>query len=160
MKYILIIASVLLIAITVLIFNWFSDDSAIVEPVEPVEPVEIAQQSADRDDSVNDVEQDERYLAMQARYKALERARRDLDRSLARIKAKMWNVELPAAQARDINRQIRQAYEFLKFKKLLGAFSDIQEIEDELARIRHIDNSLDNIIKVIEDNKDGQTDNK
>ncbi len=72
-----------------------------------------------------------------------------MDRRLARIKAVLWNVELPAEQAEQIVSKIRKGYELLKTKKLLGAFSGLQSISDELARVEYAHGNLEGLVEEI-----------
>ena len=127
------------------VFCWFGSDSQTVVVKAPVVDTEIVNEVNDEDT----VAEDERYAAILAEYKKLEKARRNLDRRLARIKAVMWNVELPAEQAEEIVSKIRKGYELLKTKKLLGAFSGLQSISDELARVEYAHENLEGLVEEI-----------
>ncbi len=127
------------------VFGWFGSDSQTVVVKAPVVDTEIVNEVNDEDT----VAEDERYAAILAEYKKLEKARRNLDRRLARIKAVMWNVELPAEQAEEIVSKIRKGYELLKTKKLLGAFSGLQSISDELARVEYAHENLEGLVEEI-----------
>ncbi|SMN11060.1 hypothetical protein SPBRAN_1275 [uncultured Candidatus Thioglobus sp.] len=86
---------------------------------------------------------------MQAEYKQVEKARRNMERRLADIKALMWGLELPTEQAKQIIRTIKKGYALLKFKKLFGAFSGVTGIRDELEQIMYIDHALQDIVTQI-----------
>lgn len=145
MKYVLFIVFALILGTMAFVFGWFGSDSQTVVVKAPVVDTEIVNEVNDEDT----VAEDERYAAILAEYKKLEKARRNLDRRLARIKAVMWNVELPAEQAEEIVSKIRKGYELLKTKKLLGAFSGLQSISDELARVEYAHENLEGLVEEI-----------
>ncbi len=142
MKYVLLIVFALILGTMAFVFGWFGSDSQTVVVKVPVVENEVVNEE-DTD------AEEERYAAILAEYKKLEKARRNLDRRLARIKAVMWNVELPAEQAEEIVRKIRKGYELLKTKKLLGAFSGLQSISDELARVEYAHENLEGVVEEI-----------
>jgi len=145
MKYVLLIVFVLIIGTIAFVFGWFGGDSQTVVVKAPVVETEVVNEVNDEDT----VAEEERYAAILAEYKKLEKARRNLDRRLARIKAVMWNVELPTEQAKEIVGKIRKGYELLKTKKLLGAFSGLQSISDELARVEYAHENLEGVVEEI-----------
>jgi hypothetical protein len=145
MKYVLLIVFVLIIGTIAFVFGWFGGDSQTVIVKAPVVETEVVNEVNDEDT----VAEEERYAAILAEYKKLEKARRNLDRRLARIKAVMWNVELPAEQAKEIVSKIRKGYGLLKTKKLLGAFSGLQSISDELARVEYAHENLEGVVEEI-----------
>jgi len=151
MKYVLLIVFVLIIGTIAFVFGWFGSDSQTVVVKAPVVETEVVNEVNDEDT----VAEEERYAAILAEYKKLEKARRNLDRRLARIKAVMWNVELPAEQAKEIVGKIRKGYELLKTKKLLGAFSGLQSISDELARVEYAHENLEGVVEEIKAAKSG-----
>jgi len=144
-KYVLLIVLALMIATVAFVFGWFGSDSKNVVVSVPVVETEIVNQAVDE----NELAEEERYAAILAEYKKLEKARRNLDRRLARIKAVMWNVELPADQAEDIVSKVRKGYALLKTKKLLGAFSGLESISEELVRVEYANQELEGVIEEI-----------
>ena len=152
MKYVLIIVIALILGTMAFVFGWFGSDSQTVVVKAPVVENDVVNEIYDEDS----VEEDEHYAAILAEYKKLEKARRNLDRRLARIKAVTWNVELPAEQAEEIVSKLRKGYELLKTKKLLGAFSGLQSISDELARVEYAHESLEGVAEEITAAKSGE----
>ena len=151
MKYVLLIVIALVIGTVVFVFGWFGSDNRIVVVTEPVVETQTVNEVMDEDQ----IAEEERYAAILAEYKKLEKARRNLDRRLARIKAVMWNVKLPAEQAEEIVAKIRKGYALLKSKKLLGAFSGLQAISDELGRVEFAYQNLDGVVEEIKASKSG-----
>lgn len=145
MKYVLLIVLVLILGTLAFVFGWFGSGNQTVVVTVPVVETEVVSEINNEDT----IEEEERYAAIQAEYKKLEKARRNLDRRLARIKAVIWNVKLPAEQAEEIVSKMRKGYELLKAKKLLGAFSGLQSISDELARVEYAYQNLEGVIEEV-----------
>ncbi|MFB3101537.1 MAG: hypothetical protein ACE1ZM_08850 [Gammaproteobacteria bacterium] len=151
MKYVLLIVLALVTGTVVFVFGWFGSDSKNVVVSAPVVETEAVPVVMDEDE----IAEERRYVAIQAEYKKLEKARRNLDRRLARIKGVMWNVEFPAEQAREIVSKIRKGYALLKTKKLLGAFTGLESISDELARVEYVHQNLESVLDAIKAAKPG-----
>jgi len=151
MKYVLLIVLALVTGTVVFVFGWFGSDSKNVVVSAPAVDTEAVPVVMDEDE----IAEEKRYVAIQAEYKKLEKARRNLDRRLARIKGVMWNVELPAEQAREIVSKIRKGYALLKTKKLLGAFTGLESISDELARVEYVHQNLESVLDEIKAAKPG-----
>ena len=151
MKYVLLIVLTLMIATVAFVFGWFGSDSKNVVVSVPV----VETQTVDEEMDENEIAEEERYAAILAEYKKLEKARRNLDRRLARIKGVMWNVELPADQAEEMVSKVRKGYALLKSKKLLGAFFGLESISDELARVDYVYQDLEGVVKEIKAAKSG-----
>lgn len=151
MKYVLLIVLTLMIATVAFVFGWFGSDSKNVVVSVPV----VETQTVDEEMDENEIAEEERYAAILAEYKKLEKARRNLDRRLARIKGVMWNVELPADQAEEMVSKVRKGYALLKSKKLLGAFSGLESISDELARVDYVYQDLEGVVEEIKAAKSG-----
>lgn len=151
MKYVLLIVLALVTGTVVFVFGWFGSDSKNVVVSAPVIETEAVQVVMDEDE----IAEEKRYVAILAEYKKLEKARRNLDRRLARIKGIMWNVEFPAEQAREIVSKIRKGYALLKTKKLLGAFTGLESVSDELARVEYVHQNLESVLDEIKAAKPG-----
>ena len=80
-------------------------------------------------------------------FKKLEKARRNLDRSVSRLKALLWDVKLPKDEAEAMNKELLSAHSLLKNKKLLGAFTSLQEIQDELTQVEYSHNKAKEYIQ-------------
>jgi len=61
----------------------------------------------------------------------------------------MHTLRVPAEQAEEIVSKIRKGYALLKSKKLLGAFSGLESISDELARVEYAYQELEGVIEEI-----------
>ncbi len=151
MKYILLIVLALIVGTMAFVFGWFGIDEQTVVITTPV----VESEAINATEEAAKAAENERYEAIQAEYKKLEKARRNLDRRLAHIKAIMWGVTLPPEQGEDVVSKIRKGYELLKTKKLLGAFSSLQDISDELAQVEYAHDNLAGVIETIKTSKAG-----
>lgn len=82
---------------------------------------------------------------METAYAQLERNRELLKRRLGLVRTDVWGLKLPAAQARSIENKMLNGYELLKHPPMLGAFSSVDEIEQEQARVQGALDDLDSI---------------
>lgn len=151
MKYVLLIVLSLVIATVAFVFGWFGGNSKNIVVIVPVVETQTVEEEMDE----NQIAEEERYAVILAEYKKLEKARRNLDRRLARIKGVMWNVEMPADQAEEMVSKVRKGYGLLKSKKLLGAFSGLESIRDELARVEYVYQDLEGVVEEVKAAKSG-----
>ncbi|MBI2969585.1 MAG: hypothetical protein HYY36_02450 [Gammaproteobacteria bacterium] len=93
---------------------------------------------------------EQRVAAMRSAYEGLEQARREFRQRLDGLNARLWGVELPAREAQDIERELRQGYVLLKSPPLLGAFRDAEDIDRERVRIRNAQARLDAVEQAID----------
>lgn len=111
---------------------------------------------SDKEDSkpkaieLNTPADDLRLAQMEAEYKILERARRDLKQQLARLRYEMWGLKFPVEQAKEINEIMLNAHKQIKNPDLLGAFSDVQGIKDQIDKITFADKALQDVKTMIE----------
>lgn len=143
MKYILGIVLALIAATVFFILRPQPDfevgkDSAIPESAQV--PAPATEQQDEQDEEAKRITA--RRLAMEAEFKKLEKARRNLESRLNRLKAVFWGEELPREQAEAINREMKNGYMLLKNKKLMGAYANAAQISHELSRIEFVDNYL------------------
>jgi len=138
LKYILSIA-LLLFAATVYFVTRPQPDFEVgnvrmdVEPVEDTREVEINPEAA-RDA--------ERRAIMETEFEKLKVARRNLELRLNRLKAILWGKKITREEGDAINDQMKNGYALLKYQKLMGAYTDAEQISAELAQIEFINNQL------------------
>lgn len=146
MKYILSIVLILIIGTVIFILS----PEKTYETGKPEVTPEITQQQIPEDTITAEDESeqppvDERRAAMQVEYDKLVKARKDLEKRLSRLKAVLWDVELPKEQGEKITEQMKNGYALLKNPKMLGAFSGVAEISDELSRVEFAHDSLEGV---------------
>ena len=151
MKLAFISLSILIIALCVYFFMPQSSleiDSETVTDKTQQPAVEVSAESANTD-AQQLSEEDLLYQKKQDTYADLEKARRNLDRVVARIKAYSWNKRIPKEKAEAINSELLNAHGLLKNKKLLGAFKDLESIENELNKVQYSYSEIKEFIKYI-----------
>lgn len=79
--------------------------------------------------------EEKRLAALRAEYAELEQARAALRRQLGKLKARLWQARLPAAQAQALTRQMRAGHALLKNPPLLGAFRNVEAMRRETAKV-------------------------
>lgn len=90
-------------------------------------------------------QQDSHAQKMKAEYELLEQSRKELKRHLARLKHEMWGKKFPPEQAKEINQIMLNAHKFEKTPRMLGAFHDASEIQDERDKVLFAIKSLEEI---------------
>jgi 2-oxoglutarate dehydrogenase complex dehydrogenase (E1) component-like enzyme len=113
------------------------DDNAAVTVAEPDATDPPVENTVDGSPEVAVSEADRLFAEKQAAYDKLEKARRDLDRRLARMKMSLWNMELPKEEAEAMTEQLMSAARLLQRPKLMGAFHSLEEIRQELTRVEY-----------------------
>ena len=83
---------------------------------------------------------------MEAEFEKLKLARRNLESRLSRLKAIMWGKKISREEGDAINEQMKNGYALLKYQKLMGAYTDAEQISVELARIEFINNYINIIV--------------
>lgn len=135
MKYILGIVFIMIVATLIFIFRPQSTPVAgkpgsVSEEITP--PVE--ETAPER----NQAEADLRRAAMQAEYDELAHARRDLEQKLNKLKVVLWDIKLPRAESDTVTETMQNSYAMLKNPKMLGAYSGVEEISTERARVKYL----------------------
>lgn len=93
---------------------------------------------------------------MKLEYELLEKNRKKLKKSLAKIKHEIWGLKFPSKKAKEINKIMLNSYELLKNPKMLGAFFNVEEILNEQDKINFSIKSLEFVesaIVEVENNK-------
>ena len=80
----------------------------------------------------------------------LEKERKRLKKRMARLKHEMWGMKFDADEASKINEIIINAVGLNKNPAMLGAFSSVEQIRDETAKIEFAHKSLDQVSEIIE----------
>ena len=117
------------------------------EGITATAPVEKAVPPVQRDAGENGQlsEKEKRITAMRSEYARLEQARDTVRKQLAKLRSRLWKLQLTADQARTIREQMQRGYTVLKSPPMLGAFHDAREIRKELARVERISHKLKSV---------------
>ena len=159
MKYILIVVFLLIIA--TLYFVFIPEQAHIAgKPDSPVQE-NIQQETSEASSEPESKSEEElRREAMHETFEKLEKARRDLERKLSRLKALLWGLEFPAEKSEAIREQMQTGYALLKNKKLLGAYRDLEHLKEDLDQIGFVYQSLVQLeeeVRKIKDSKRKQS---
>lgn len=79
---------------------------------------------------------------MVAEYEILEQARNKLKKHIALLKHQMWGLKFPPESAKKISSTVMSANMLLKNPDMLGAFSSVEQIKDEVTKIEFAKKSL------------------
>ena len=93
---------------------------------------------------------DERYKILTSEYEVLEKERRILTQRLARLKHYMWGLKFEQNKAREMREILLNAHKLIKNPDMLGAFSGIKSIRDEIVKLKFANKSLDRVIQIIQ----------
>lgn len=93
----------------------------------------------------------EKRKLMEAEYEVLDQARKKLKSHIGLLKHQMWGLKFPAATSKNISTTVMGANKLLKNPHMLGAFSSVEEIKDEIAKIDFAEKSLINIDEIVKE---------
>tara|TARA_B100001250_G_C19745490_1_gene765107 strand:+ start:285 stop:761 length:477 start_codon:yes stop_codon:yes gene_type:complete len=154
MRYALVLVSTALIFFC-FIFFWPSNENNIIsmerQSISP-ETSEKSQNETLASEEINRNDE-ERYEAMKYEYKILEKERRILKQRLARLKHNMWGLKFEKNKAKEMSEILLNAHKFIKNPRMLGAFSDVDSIKDEIMKLRFSNKSLDRVKEIINQTK-------
>jgi hypothetical protein len=100
-----------------------------------------------------EIDEEARYQSMQDEFAKLVKARRMLERRLAKLKYHLRDVKLPPEQVGAINEYMLNGYKLLRTPKMLGAFSGIADINAELGRVNYAYANLDEVDRILDQYK-------
>ena len=142
MKYILAIVFLLLVATVIFIIrpqpSFEAGKTGSVPSTTPVMEEKTGE-------TPEQIQADQRRAAMQAEFDQLARARRDLDQKLNKLKVVLWDLKLPKAESEAITETMKNSYAMLKNPRMLGAYSGVEDINTELARVKYLYTQLQEI---------------
>ncbi len=109
---------------------------------------------------LNAASDDEKIKLMTAEYEILEKERKNLKRRLSRLKHDMWGQKFAPETAKKMSEIMLNSHKLIKNPDMLGAFSSVKGIQDEIAKIKFAETSIEEVSQLIEANKktSGETD--
>lgn len=96
----------------------------------------------------------EKRKKMEAAYAALQKDRDTLKRQLGLVRTDVWGLKLPWQQADAIEDKLLNGYKLLKHPPMLGAFTSVEEISEERARVQ---GALDDLAQIEQELKKTKT---
>jgi cell shape-determining protein MreC len=134
---------------------WPTDQSAVRD----VSQSEVMNENANKEVTIEEessflaqeliTPSDERTRLMTAEYEILEQERKNLKRQLARLRHDMWGVKFAKDKAKKMSATVMSAANVLRNPDMLGAFSDVDAIKDEITKINFAEKSLQEISDVM-----------
>ena len=109
---------------------------------------EISEDEILASEPINKSDED-RYEVMKSEYKIVEKERRVLKQRLARLKHNMWGLKFEKNVAKEMSEVLLNAHKLIKNPGLLGSFSDIENIRDEIMKLRFANKALDQVSDII-----------
>lgn len=103
--------------------------------------------------NLNAPSDDVKIKLMKAEYLILQKDRKNLKRRLSRLKHDMWGLSFDPEMAKKMSEIMLNAYKLIKNPNMLGAFSSVKEIQDEIAKIKFAKNAIKQVRELIEDNQ-------
>lgn len=140
----------------ILLFVFLDPDSGPGElPARPAEAVKTGQDPRQGRETMTAARRSEeaRRAAMHTAFAGLQDLRSQLKSRANFLKSRIWGLELPAAQAREISDKMKQAYVYLKNPLMLGAYADVSAIDRESRRVLAMLEDLNEVETVIEARK-------
>ncbi len=151
MKIVAGILLAILVVVSISLFAPGSDDAVIDINTAPGLMGEHAgDQSTPTGMEQSSADDEARYAAMQSEFDRLRQDRQALQQRLNRLRHQLWGLTLPADQAKSLNASMLAGFRVLKTPRLLGAFSSIKGIQDEIARVRAANRGLDQVQAIID----------
>lgn len=103
--------------------------------------------------TLNAPSDDEKVKLMTAEFEVLEQERKKLKRRLSRLKHEMWGLKFTPEKAKKMNELMMTAHKLIKNPDMLGAFSSVEGIQDEIAKIQFANKSIDQVNTMIEEHR-------
>ena len=151
MRYLLGLVITVLVVTCFILFRPTEDTNNDNAGIQNSSSETIQSQIANSDPTENS--DDQRSEIMLAEYKVLEKERRALKQRLARLKHYMWGLKFEKDKAKQMNEVLLNAHKLIKNPDMLGAFSDVKNIRDEIIKIKFINKSLDQVTETIKQKK-------
>jgi hypothetical protein len=102
---------------------------------------------------LNPPSDDEKVKLMTAEYEILDKERKSLKRRLSRLKHEMWGLKFAPDKAKKISEIMLGSHKLIRNPDMLGAFSSVKGIQDEIAKIKFAGKSVEQVSEMIEENK-------
>lgn len=95
----------------------------------------------------------EKQKQIEAAYAELKKDRDRLNRQLGLVRTDVWGLKLPRQQADSIEDKLLNGYKLLKHPPLLGAFSNVEQISEERAKVQGALDDMAQIEQELKKNK-------
>lgn len=145
MKGILAFVSVLLVVVLAVLF-WPSDSDELDKAIEAAVEQQAQPENKEmllKSQGLDMPATDEVAEQMRAEYEVVEARRKELNKQLNRMKHEIWGVKLPPDQAKKVNNALMGGFKYLKYPPKLGAFSGVEGVKAETAKVEFLLKDID-----------------
>jgi hypothetical protein len=119
---------------------------------------DVANENTSPSQELNIPSNEEKTKLMTAEFEVLEQDRKKLKRHIALLKHQMWGLKFPSGIAKKISTTVLGANKLLKNPHMLGAFSSVEQIKDEIAKVEFAEKSLIEIDEIVKAKIEESTD--
>lgn len=150
----------IIVALCLIVLVWFLYDVIFGKSEQKALPV--IKERAKVNSVVIDTKQDSensrnlKRQQMADKFVDLKEIRKTIRMRLSRLSSRLRRSAFPPEQARTISQDMRRASYLLKSPKLLGAFSNIREIEGEIEQLSNINVKLDAIKQSLDEKRENK----
>tara|TARA_B100000686_G_C16293115_1_gene714651 strand:- start:174 stop:641 length:468 start_codon:yes stop_codon:yes gene_type:complete len=148
MRLVLVLVLLTLALFSVILF-WPSDKASDLEETTNGQSILLEDMEVSEKNSEN-INNEERHELMKSEYEVLEKERRVLKQRLGRLKHHMWGMKFEQDEANEMSDILLVAHKLIKNPDMLGAFSDVEGIKNEIAKIKFSNKSLDRVSEIIQ----------
>lgn len=158
MKISTMIGVLLVLAVVIHYVTFRSDSNAGLKPLSEMSSsrpaseeaaINMAPSAQDSASQIIDNSDQNRRNDMRAAYAKLEQARKLLKSQANLLKSKIWGLQLPAEQANNVSKKMRQVYAYLKNPPMLGAYFELDEIHIEIRKVEAMQEGLNEAEQLI-----------
>ncbi len=148
-----VIALVLILAIAGMVYFGFMDQEAEEGEAIMEQPQEVVPQESVQVVTELANEEQNKLEVMKARFEELKELRKKTSLRISRIASRLRRSEFPPDKAREIEKDMRKISYMLKTPKLLGAFSSVEEIEEEIESLNSANKKLGEIKTMLDEKR-------
>ena len=149
MRLILVLVLSTLVLFSIILF-WPSDEVGDLEENISGQSILLDDMEVSDKNSEN-INDEQRHELMKLEYDVLEKERRVLKQRLGRLKHHMWGMKFEQDEASEMSDILLVAHKLIKNPDMLGAFSDVEGIKNEIAKIKFSNKSLDRVSEIIQE---------
>ncbi|MAJ91260.1 MAG: hypothetical protein CMF40_03620 [Legionellales bacterium] len=151
MRLILVLVLLVLFFFGTILF-WPTSDVAEYDVDEEKQNILLEGSDFLKEDSI-ETNSEQRHELMKQEYEVLEKERRILKQRLGRLKHHLYGLKFDKNKADEMREILLVAHKLIKNPDMLGAFSDVESISNEVSKLKFANKSLDHISEMIQEKK-------
>ena len=151
MRLILVLVLLVLFFFGTILF-WPTSDVAEYDVDEEKQNILLEGSDFLKEDSI-ETNSEQRHELMKQEYEVLEKERRILKQRLGRLKHHLYGLKFDKNKADEMREILLVAHKLIKNPDMLGAFSDVEGIRNEVSKLKFANKSLNRISEMIQEKK-------